>query len=199
VRPWNHNIHYHGVLLAARPERCERALDVGCGEGILTRDLRAVVPHVTGIDVVPECIELARREDPEGDYRLGDFLREPLEPASFDLVTCAAALHHMDPAAALGRMAELVRPGGVVAILGLARSTARDLPLDAAAALASRAHRIRKGWWSSPAPRVWPAPHTYAEMRELTRRVLPGARFRRHLLFRYTIVWLRPWRGRRRR
>jgi 2-polyprenyl-3-methyl-5-hydroxy-6-metoxy-1,4-benzoquinol methylase len=190
---WNHNIHHHPVLLAALPDRCERALDVGCGEGVLARDLRRSVPYVAAIDVDQACIDLARSQDPRGeiDYRLGDFLTEPFAPGSFDLVACAAALHHMDPAAALRRMAELVRPGGVVAVLGLARSSIADLPYDAVATVVSRVHRIRKGMWHSPAPRIWPAPHTYAEIRALAQATLPGARFRRHLLFRYTITWVR--------
>jgi 2-polyprenyl-3-methyl-5-hydroxy-6-metoxy-1,4-benzoquinol methylase len=32
---WNHNIHYHPVVLDALPPDCERVLDVGCGEGLL--------------------------------------------------------------------------------------------------------------------------------------------------------------------
>jgi hypothetical protein len=88
-------------------------------------------------------------------------------------------------------MAELVRPGRAVAVLGLARSRVRDLPVDGAAAVVSRAHRVAKGMWHSPAPRVWPPPHTYAEIRALAEDTLRGARFRRHLLFRYSIVWTR--------
>jgi ubiquinone/menaquinone biosynthesis C-methylase UbiE len=49
-RRWNHNLHYHRVILDAVPPGCRRSLDVGCGEGMLVRDLRSVVPHVTGID-----------------------------------------------------------------------------------------------------------------------------------------------------
>jgi len=150
---------------------------------------------VTAIDVDAASIELARRQDPRGeiDYRLGDFLEAPLDPASFDFVVCVAALHHMDPAAGLRRMAELVRPGGAVALLGLARSVyPRDLPRDAAAVVASRAHRLVHGQWESPGPRVWPPPHTYTEIRALAEAELPGARVHRHLLFRYSIIWNRP-------
>ena len=48
---------------SARVAGCRRSLDVGCGEGMLARDLRRVVPHVTGIDRDAASIDLARRED----------------------------------------------------------------------------------------------------------------------------------------
>ena len=45
--PWNHNVHYHRVIIDSIPPGCARALDVGCGTGALTRRLRQFVPHVT--------------------------------------------------------------------------------------------------------------------------------------------------------
>jgi 2-polyprenyl-3-methyl-5-hydroxy-6-metoxy-1,4-benzoquinol methylase len=64
---WNHSIHYHRLLLRAAPERCERALDVGCGEGVLARKLRRQVAHVSAIDIDENSIELARQQDPAGE------------------------------------------------------------------------------------------------------------------------------------
>src|SRR6266511_5096913 len=179
---WNHNIHYHPLLLAAMPERCERALDVGCGEGTLARKLRRAAGHVTAIDADEASIALARAHQPAAgiDYLLGDFRTFAFDPASFDFVVCVAALHHMDAAAALERMAGLLRPGGALAILGLARSSyPADLPRDAAAVVAGRAQRLVRGEWHSPAPTIWPPGHSYREIRTLAERALPRARFRR--------------------
>jgi hypothetical protein len=39
---------------------------------------------------------------------------------------------------------------------------------------------------------VWPPPLSYAEMRALARHELPGARYRRHLLWRYSLLWAKP-------
>lgn len=62
-RRWNHNIHYHPLILGAVPYGSERALDVGCGEGMLARELRRLVPHVSAIDLDAVTIGLAQQQD----------------------------------------------------------------------------------------------------------------------------------------
>lgn len=174
------------------PDRCARALDVGCGEGTLARELRRRVPHVTAIDRDAPTLEIARRHDPatDIDYVLGDFMTIPLPAGEFDLIVSVAALHHMDAEGALTRMRELLAPGGTLAILGLARSRyPADLPRDIAAVAVHRVHRTIRGQWSSPAPVICPPPHTYAEIRSITNRLLPDAEVRRRLLWRYSLIW----------
>jgi SAM-dependent methyltransferase len=194
-RRWNHNLHYHPLILGAVPDGCQRALDVGCGEGTLARELRQIVPQVSAIDRHRPSILLAQQQDDGAriDYLVGDFLTHPFEPASFDLIASVAALHHMDARVALARMRDLLRPGGRLAVIGLARSRyPADLPRDAAAAVAHRLHTATKGYWEVSAPKVWPPPETYAGMRRLAAELLPGVRYRRHLLWRYSLLWTKP-------
>ncbi|KUO04286.1 class I SAM-dependent methyltransferase [Streptomyces caeruleatus] len=192
-RRWNHNIHYHPRILRAVPGGAQRALDVGCGEGMLARALRRTVPHVTAIDLDAPSIDQGRRYPDEVDYVLGDFLNHPFEPASFDVVASVATLHHMDAATGLARMRDLLRPGGVLAVVGLARDTLpRDLPYVLSAIAVGAAHRAVKGEWQHPSPVVWPPPVTYPEMRALAAEILPGSRYRRHILWRYSIIWRKP-------
>ncbi|TCC23187.1 class I SAM-dependent methyltransferase [Kribbella sindirgiensis] len=188
-QPWNHNIHYHPQILKAVPHGAERALDIGCGEGMLARKLRRVVPKVTGIDLDTPSLELASARGDEIEYVHGDFLQHPFEPESYDLVASVATLHHVDARAGLLRMRELVRPGGALVVVGLARTTPRDLPYAAAAVTAACAHRATKGHWEHPSPTVWPPPVTFHDMRALAAELLPGSTYRRHLLFRYSITW----------
>ena len=138
-RRWNHNTQYYRLILAAVPPGCQRVLDVGCGEGMLARQL-----------------------------------------------------HHMDPAAALAAMSQLLVPGGALVIVGLARSQPRDFPRDAAAVIANLGYRMAKGCWEQPSPTVWPPPHSYRQIRALAGATLPGVRYRRHLLWRYSPVWVKP-------
>ena len=193
---WNHNLHYHPLILQAAPDGCRDALDVGCGEGVLARELRTVSQRVVGIDLDPPSIDLARAQGGEGvEYVLGDLFEYPFEPASFDLVASVAALHHMDADAGLARMAELVRPGGALVLIGLARSRSiSDFAWDVGGAIATRWHKhvLGKGYWEHDAPKVWPPPLGYAEVRRTALRVLPGVAYRRHVLWRYSLVWRRP-------
>jgi len=193
--PWNHNLHYHPLVLRAVAPGARRSLDVGCGEGVLARDLSRVVAHVTAIDRDAASIEVARRHDDAAgvEYVVGDFMTHPFEPASFDHIASIAALHHMGAGAALSRMRELLAPGGTLAVVGLARHRyPADLPFTVAAAIGHRVHRLGKAYWEDSAPRVWPPPDTFGQTRALARRVLPGVRYRRLLLWRYSLVWTKP-------
>jgi ubiquinone/menaquinone biosynthesis C-methylase UbiE len=158
--------------------------------------LRRVVRHVSAIDRDLASIEGGRAQDsPAGamEYVVGDVLAYPFPAASFDLVVSVAALHHMDATAGLDRIRLLLRPGGTPIVIGLARSRLpRDLPVEIAAVLGNAVHRMTKCYWEQTAPTVWPPPLTYAQMRSIADGVLPGVRFRRHLLWRYSLIWIKP-------
>ena len=200
---WNHNAHYHPVVMEAIPGRCDSALDVGCGTGLLTRKLSIAVPHVTGVDKDEQSIAVARSRAGSAnvEYRWGDFLDLPLESGSFDLVTSVASLHHMNSSDALTRMRELVRPAGALVIIGLARDgwSPASLALEVPAVVVNRVQlfRHRASRRNGPAgaeykpPVIWPPAETYQEIRALA-WLLPGMRYRRHLYWRYSIRWQKP-------
>jgi SAM-dependent methyltransferase len=162
---------------------------------MLARQPARRVPHVAGIDQDAASIELARRQDQDGkiDLICGDFLTYPFAPASFGMITSVAALHHMDARAASERISQLLEPGGTLAIVGLARSRLpADLSWEAAAVAANLGYRLTRTYWEHPSPVVWTPPLSYAETRALPRQALPGARYRRRLLWRYSLIWVKP-------
>lgn len=189
---WNHNTHYHRLVLGLVPPHAQRALDVGCGEGILARDLvNAGVPQVVGIDRDERQLALARAAGGGPEYVHADYLTHDFQPG-FDLVATIAALHHGDVAVGLRRLKALVNPGGRLVVIGLgARSWAADLPWDAAGFFVHRYYRLRRGYWQHGAPIAEPSLTTRQTV-AVARRELPGVRFRRLVLFRHLLLWDAP-------
>lgn len=96
------------------------ALDVGCGEGRFCRMLKAAGLNPTGIDPTPQLLEVARRRDPSGDYRLGRAEQLDLEASSFDLVVSYITLVDIpDFRAAIREMARVLKPGGSLLMANL--------------------------------------------------------------------------------
>lgn len=112
-----------GAYLLPHLRPGQRLLDVGCGPGTLTADLaRRVSPgEVVGVDVASSVVEEAVAYAAESDvgnvsFRVGDFRDCGLQPGSFDVVHAHQVLQHLsDPVGAMAAMAQLARPGGIVA------------------------------------------------------------------------------------
>ena len=187
---WNHNVHYQPVILSTVPSGCRTALDVGCGDGMLARRLAEHSAEVTGIDRDPRMIALARAQPQERvQFIEADFLAHPFQPDSFDFVCANTSLHHMDFAAALTAMARVLRPGGRLAVIGLAADKSiADLLVGAACVPAGLFYRAIYHRGESGAPIMDPD-HSWREARAIAARTLPGVRYRRHLLFRYSLRW----------
>ncbi|MGZ8176610.1 class I SAM-dependent methyltransferase [Williamsia sp. SKLECPSW1] len=193
---WNYNTHYYRLFDELRDRQFHSALDVGCGEGMLTRRMREFIPRVVGIDPDETSIAAARDQCCDVEYRCVDVLEDDLRGETFDAVASVAALHHMPAARGLRRLAGLVRPGGTLVVVGCAASNRWwEKPVDAVSFAGGAVMAATHPLWDHAAPTVWPPPVTYTQMRRLARTMLPGARFRRHLLFRYSIVWDRPLDG----
>ena len=190
---WNSNLHALGRLLVCVPQDAERGLDVGCGEGETSRRLRTRVTTVVGLDPDVDSVELARSYVDDIVYIVGDLLTADLPQASFDVVLAVAVIHHLDHRAALERLATLVQPGGLLLVVGLACSRSiPDLLRDAFDSIAIRRRTLHSQVWETPAPKCWPPPLSYSQVRQTANEVLPGMHFERLPYFRYGITWSPP-------
>lgn len=195
-RPWNLNIHYHQVFLGAVPDGARTALDVGCGDGVLTFDLADAGLDVVGIDPHAPSIGRARSSARVTDHThfvCGDVFGPQLDPSSFDVVTANAMLHHVDTADGLRRLRELVKPGGVVAVVCFAMPDSVGDHLRSVAGMAMKRVRVVRGqYWEHNAPMKWPPPLTSTELIELAEAELPGVRSKRLMSNRVSLAWRAP-------
>ena len=110
--------------------RGARALDVGCGGGLLSEALAREGADVTAIDLAPDLIKVAKLHRLESgvqvDYRLSavEALAEESRGA-FDVITCMEMLEHVpDPGAVIAACATLLKPGGRLFLSTLNRTPA---------------------------------------------------------------------------
>lgn len=202
---WNHNRHYHEFLLARVPRPCRTALEIGCGAGAFSHALAAHSEHVLALDLSPEMIRVARAREPQRpnlEFQLADASAWPFPPERFDCIASIATLHHVDPRALLPRMRDALRPGGVLLVLDLvSKESLLDLARAALAVAVSGALRlahtgrlrdpkeVREAWKEHGRGETY---LRLSEVREICGELLPGAEVRRHLLWRYSIVWRKP-------
>jgi SAM-dependent methyltransferase len=200
--PWDHNRLYHGILLRELPARFGSALEVGCGSGEFSRLLAARASHVLALDLSPNMIRLARergRDLPNVEFEIADAAAWSFPRERFDCVASIATLHHLDAPAILARMRDALAPGGTLLVLDLFRgsglrdllSSAVALPLNGLGRLA-RTGRLRPPREVRRAWREHGRHDRYLAMGEVRAHcgsLLPGARVRQHLFWRYSMVW----------
>jgi SAM-dependent methyltransferase len=112
----------HGFKAAWAYQPLARGLSIGCGTGLLEKDLRwmRICEEVDAYDISPESIRLAReRAAREGidrvRYDVADCESFEYPDAHYDAVFFNGSMHHMrDPAALLDRLLVALRPGGLL-------------------------------------------------------------------------------------
>jgi 2-polyprenyl-6-hydroxyphenyl methylase/3-demethylubiquinone-9 3-methyltransferase len=120
--------HWGGDAQSVKPLAGKRALDVGCGAGLLAEPLARLGAAVTGMDAAEENVAAARAHATGSglaiDYRAGELASLGL--GRFDLVTAMEVLEHVaDKRAFLGDLARHLAPGGLL-VLSTPNRTARS-------------------------------------------------------------------------
>ena len=196
---WNHNNHYHVFLLKHVPTNCAYALDIGCGAGHFAYRLAAVCQKVDAVDADKDAILYGRNafsSSPNITFYCGKFEDVTLPTHQYDFVSVIATLHHMDTASALDEMKQRLRPGGVLAILGLYKeATVVDLlysvisiPLNLMFQhIKNSDDVILNTHMITTSPK-----ETLKEICQTAHLRLPGSRLRRHLFWRYSLIWQKP-------
>jgi SAM-dependent methyltransferase len=104
---------YRDALVAFIGRGNGKALDVGCGEGRVSRELTGCGYQVTAVDSVHELVEAAARARSACDYAVAAATGMPFEDARFDLVMAYNVLMDVeDVPAALQEIRRVMRPMG---------------------------------------------------------------------------------------
>lgn len=199
---WDHSSHYHDFLLRHVPSPCRESLEIGCGAGAFSRLLAKSSERVLALDLSPNMIRIAAERSallPNINFQIADVMACELPAEKFDCIASVATLHHLPLAEVLAKIKAALKVNGVLLVLDLfqpeglsdAVTSALAMPLSIGLKL------IRHGRVTTPRPvrEAW-AEHgrhdsylTLAEVRKVCAEMLPGAEVRKHLLWRYSIIW----------
>jgi len=115
INPLRLEFMTHQIKLAEK-----KVLDVGCGGGILSESMAKLGADVTGIDMSPNVLEVAKLHLLESKLNVNyqqstveDFAMQ--HAAQFDVVTCMELLEHVpEPDSVVKSCAQLVKPQGAI-------------------------------------------------------------------------------------
>jgi ubiquinone/menaquinone biosynthesis C-methylase UbiE len=199
---WTANNHYHNFLLEHVPRNCEDALEIGCGTGAFARLLAKRCKRVVALDVSSEMIRVGRSRSTEFDnleFQLADAMTWGFPQSHFDFICSIATLHHLQQRELFVKIKDALKPSGVLVVLDLVESNSLiERMLDVFGFCVSGGLRLLHNGRLKPPAAVRAAweqhgkhDHysTVTQMRALADEILPGANVRRHLLWRYSLVY----------
>lgn len=185
---WNNDTR-HYPLIADLVADCPVVLDVGCGDGTLSRYLASLGHQVIGINRDPSALPA----DSEGaHFIVAEASGLPFPDDSFDAVVSVMVLHRTRLELALVEMRRVLKPGGLFADVGSARDKGVGEVLRSAAGLPGDL-LVRRGTtaWRAET-HAQGARLGWEETRQAITRMLPQAQFRRIGGRRYLATWRRP-------
>ncbi len=198
---WNHNSHYHRFLLKHVPQPCQQVLEVGCSSGAFTRHLATRAEQVLALDVSPQMIHLARERSQQYtniEFHIADALSWEFPSDYFDCIISIATLHHVPLEEMLLKMKRALRVNGVLLILDLYQESLAGAFTSLAAIPINLMLKYLNTCRFREPPEVraaW-AEHgkhdtylTLSELRQRCHMLLPGVKIRKHVLWRYSLIW----------
>lgn len=199
---WDHNTHYHDFLLRHVPSPCSESLEIGCGTGAFSRLLAVRSDRVVALDLSPNMIRIAKEQSvlyQNIDFRVADVMVHDTGAEQFDCIVSIATFHHLPTEEALLKMKRALKANGVLLILDLFQAEGiLDILSSGVALPMSMGLRLLNGSRPIASQKVrdaW-ARHgrhdsylTLDQVRKVCRDLLPGAAVRKHLFWRYSVIW----------
>ncbi|MEL6381955.1 MAG: methyltransferase domain-containing protein [Cyanobacteria bacterium J06626_18] len=202
---WDHNNHYHRFLLKQLPSQRQTALDIGCGTGEFSRLLSKRFETVVAIDLSPNMIEVAKqrsRQFSNIDFQVADVMQWKPAAEQFDVIVSIATLHHLPVENLLPKLKAALNPGGRLIILDLLEHESwRDMLNELVAVPLNWLFQALKNSHIQQSPKAAAAMRehlrtdkylTISQVQRIYTRPLRKAKVRKHLFWRYSVVWEKP-------
>ncbi|NJO39754.1 MAG: class I SAM-dependent methyltransferase [Cyanobacteria bacterium RU_5_0] len=199
---WDHNNHYHCFLLKQLPAQCKTVLDIGCGTGEFSRLLAKRVERVVAIDLSSNMIEVAKqrsRQFSNIDFQVADVSQWDPTAEQFDVIVSIATLHHLPVESLLPNLKAALKSGGRLVILDLLEhETLQDKLSDFIAVPLNWLLQALKNSHIQQSPEAAAAMRehlrtdeylTLSQARRIYTSSLRRAKVRKHLFWRYSMVW----------
>ena len=202
---WNHNNHYHRFLLKQLPFQCKTVFDIGCGTGEFSRLLAKRADRVLAIDLSPNMIEVAKQRSKQYtniDFQVADILQWEFPPERFDAIVSIATVHHLSVEHLLPNLKAALKSGGRLVILDLLEhENLRDMLSDFIAVPLNWLFQTMRNKHIQQSPEAAEAMRehlrtdkylTLSQARKIYKSSLRKAKVRKHLFWRYSLVWEKP-------
>ena len=173
--------------------------------GEFSRRLAQTSGRVLALDLSPEMIRIARARSAHLaniEFEIADVMLFDLPPEGFDCVASIATLHHLPLSEIFLKMKAALKPGGTLLILDLFEpegltDTLLNFPAIAVSVTLRLIHHgrlrssreARDAWAEHERHDLYP---TMSDVRGLCAEIFPRAKVRKHLLWRYSVVWQKP-------
>jgi len=188
---WTHNTAYHKWILSCI-EKNSVVLDVGCGDGLLILRLSEVCGKVAGIDPDAAIIKSAEQrlcDIPNATVQSVGFEEYEAAPETFDVIIFVASMHHMEHEFCMKKAKRLLKPGGILLVVGCAkRGDILDFLIDVARVLLARIGSAFHGEPKSGIGVSIKEPEvSFREIKRLAKRIFRNVKMRQGLYYRYLL------------
>jgi len=177
-------------------------LEIGCGTGAFSRLLAKRAGQVIAIDLSPKMIEIFQQQSGQCtniDFQIADILSWEFPVEQFDAIVSIATVHHLPLENLLPRLKAALKPGGKLVILDLLEhESIQDKLSDFIAVPLNWGFQMLKNRHINHSPEAAEAMRehlrtdkylTLSQARQMYTRAFKGAKIRKHLFWRYSIVW----------
>ncbi|HOW29802.1 MAG TPA: class I SAM-dependent methyltransferase [archaeon] len=114
-RYYNEYVEIPNMLKAVKNIKGKNLLDIGCGAGIHIKAYSKKGAKCSGIDISETMIEMAKKNNPKVEFKVGTVTKLPYKSNSFDVVTCSLILDYIaDLNLAYKEINRILKKGGIL-------------------------------------------------------------------------------------